>query len=79
MCIEFDLVGGPGDGRHVRVPWEHYKPWFDECYWEDFVEPLWARYLPVYEEDRPPRFYRFYGFVNGKWPSAWMWDFEGKP
>lgn len=76
MAVEFQLVGGPGDGRPVRIPTDEYPPRYDLQCWDDFVEPLWARYLPVYGEDGLPKFYRFFGFVNGKWPSAWMRNYE---
>lgn len=75
MNVSFALVGGPGDGRIIDFCSE-YPPRFDQNCWDDFVEPLWARYVPVHEDDSPPRIYRFHGFVNGKWPSAWMWNYE---
>lgn len=61
--IEFDLVGGPGDGRTVHVPMCEYPGFYDICCWDDFPGPIWARYTPRYDKQGIATF-RFRGYVS---------------
>lgn len=68
MVIEFELVGGPGNGRVIDFCAE-YPPEFDMQFWPDCLEPLWAVYrLDLSNAERLVK-YRFVGNLRNFGPD----------